>query len=175
MKLRRIALWTAGGMVAVLAGLYAIGTTVAPAPSSAPPSVTVAATMAASTEPAPTQAAAPATTQPAVQQPAVQQPAAAPTTAPAITFTQQIATDVGSYANLITSAEETEPGRIEVGTSIVDPRGADGSAPARQALGICQRIRNAHPDAQRITIYEQDGTTFVLYGHPMYGNTCTEV
>lgn len=87
--------------------------------------------------------------------------------------TDQIREAVGSYANLITSAEEPEPGRIEVGTSIVDPRGDDGTPEAEQAVGICQRLKNANPDATSIVVYEQDGTTFAIFGSSW--PDCTEV
>ena len=73
----------------------------------------------------------------------------------------------------VVMAEEVEPGRIEVTTSIVDPRGDSGSAEAVAAIAICEATVGL--GANYVSVLEADGTTFVLYGHPSYGATCTEV
>lgn len=70
-------------------------------------------------------------------------------------------------------ATETEPGRIEVETSITDPRGGEGSTEAAAAIAICEAAVSL--GATYASVLEADGTTFVLYGHPSYGQTCTEV
>lgn len=73
----------------------------------------------------------------------------------------------------VSAAEEVEPGRIEVTTTIVDPRGDAGSAEAAAAIAICEAAVGL--GATYVSVLEADGTTFVLYGHPTYGPTCTEV
>ncbi len=138
-------------------------------PSVAAPAIsasTAAAPVTVDPTPTPSPTPAPATTTEPAPEPVA--------TAPAKTFVDQIRDDVGSYANLITSAEETEPGRIEVGTSIVDPRGDNGSPEAQQAIAICEAVMIA-TGASYVNVAEEDGTTFVLAGHPTYGPDCTEV
>lgn len=79
---------------------------------------------------------------------------------------------VREASGAVTSAVEVEPGRWTIETSIVDPR-VDGSAEAAEAIEICEAAVDA--GAEYVSVMESDGTTFVLYGHPSYGNTCTEV
>ncbi|MDA3806221.1 hypothetical protein PED38_15585 [Clavibacter sp. CT19] len=74
----------------------------------------------------------------------------------------------------VTAATETEPGRIQLDTTIVDPRGDDGSPEALQALGLCEQAKGI-PGVTHVSIMEADGTSFVLAGHPSYGENCTEV
>ena len=75
------------------------------------------------------------------------------------------------WLSAVSEAIETEPGRIEVSTTIVDPRGADGSAAARRALAICraaqQLLVRGGVTSPHVSVLERDGSTFVLYGHPM--------
>lgn len=74
----------------------------------------------------------------------------------------------------VTSVAETEPGRIEIQTSIVDPRGTDGSAAAQEALDICRAAVGA--GATYVALFEADGTHFVLFGHPAVpASACSEV
>lgn len=73
----------------------------------------------------------------------------------------------------VVSATETEPGRYEIQTSIVDPRGAAGSAEAVDAIAICEAVVKL--GATYVSVLEEDGTTFVVYGHPRYGDVCTEI
>lgn len=78
-------------------------------------------------------------------------------------------------ADLITTATETEPGRVEIQTSIVDPR-SSGSEAATQALEICKAgLASLSTDKPYVSVLEEDGTTFVLAGHPSYGPDCAEV
>jgi len=83
------------------------------------------------------------------------------------------------WAAAITSAKQTEADRVEVATSIVDPRGASGSPEAQQALAICQAavdLLTGQGAAQpHVSVAESDGSTFVVAGNPSYGAACTEV
>lgn len=108
----------------------------------------------------------PSTTDPAPA-PTSTDAAAAPTSVDRTAELQQVAGDQ------VLKAVETEPGRIEVSTSIVDPRGDDGSAEAQAAIAICQAAVGL--GATYVSVLEEDGSTFVLYGHPTYGDVCTEV
>lgn len=74
----------------------------------------------------------------------------------------------------VLAVTETEPGRLEVETDIVDPRGDPGSPEAETAILICEAAV-AFAEVTNVSIFESDGTTFVVYGHPLYSNGCTEV
>jgi len=76
-------------------------------------------------------------------------------------------------AAAVESAEETEPGRITVHTSIVDPRTDTGSPEALLALSICAAVSNTG-SWTHVNVMEADGTHFVLYGHPSAPDTCVE-
>lgn len=81
----------------------------------------------------------------------------------------------GTAGDAITKAEETEPGRISVETSLVDPRGEDGSAEAKQAIEICEAAAGLD-GVTYVSVLEEDGTSWILYGHPMAEDgECTEV
>lgn len=69
-------------------------------------------------------------------------------------------------SDVVTSAIEEEPGRIIVETTLVDPRGKDGSTEAKRALAICEMLAEKN-DVDYVSIKESDGTNWVLYGHPM--------
>lgn len=73
---------------------------------------------------------------------------------------QKIAKDV---SELVDTATETEPGRISVETSIVDPRGGEGSEEALQAVRLCNLVVQNF-DVTHVNILEADGTTFAVYG-----------
>lgn len=77
-----------------------------------------------------------------------------------------------SYVKTATSAEA---GRVTVESYLVDPRGEDGSAEALLALRLCSDVVANMSGISYVSIMENDGSTWVLYGHPSYGNTCTEV
>jgi starvation-inducible outer membrane lipoprotein len=66
----------------------------------------------------------------------------------------------------VTAATETEHGRVQLDTTIVDPRGENGSPEALEALALC---------VTHVSVMEEDGTSFVLAGHPSYGEGCVEV
>ncbi|RII94563.1 hypothetical protein [Clavibacter californiensis] len=74
----------------------------------------------------------------------------------------------------VTAATETEPGRLKLDTTIVDPRGDDGSPEALEALALCEQAK-AIPGVTDVSVMEADGTHFVLAGHPTNGEDCTEV
>lgn len=77
-----------------------------------------------------------------------------------------------AVSEMVTGVEETEPGRWVVHTSIEDPRGDDGSSPeAQKAIAICGKA--VELGATYVSVMESNDSTFVLYGHPTYGNTCT--
>lgn len=74
--------------------------------------------------------------------------------------------EAAAAAALVTRATETEPGRIEVETSIVDPRGDDSSPEAQIAVQVCE-MTSKLPDVNYVNVKEVDGTSFVLFGHPL--------
>lgn len=84
------------------------------------------------------------------------------------------------WLETITAVVETEPGRVEVRTTIVDPRGDDGSPAARQAIAVCEAavdlLTERGAKKPYVSVMEEDGTTFVLFGHPMVPDgECGEV
>ena len=71
-------------------------------------------------------------------------------------------------------------GRLEIYTSLVDPRGDDGSPEAQQAIVICEAgVEFMSQDAEEdptISVYEADGTNWILYNHPaVEAGECGEV
>ncbi|MGX1160755.1 hypothetical protein FBY31_0875 [Arthrobacter sp. SLBN-100] len=62
----------------------------------------------------------------------------------------------------IKSATEPEPGRISIDTSVVDPRGADGSEAAKTATAICESAVALFGPSY-VEVKEDDGTHFVLF------------
>jgi hypothetical protein len=78
-----------------------------------------------------------------------------------------------SVGDIVLSAVETEPGRLEVETTITDPRGDAGSPEAREAIAVCEAARDLGYEHVRVS--EADGSTFVVAGHPSYGAACAEV
>lgn len=72
---------------------------------------------------------------------------------------------------------------LTVETSIIDPRGENGSVEAKTALAICESLKELPRPVEgdypkrypQVKIMEADGTHFVLYGHPSYGNACVEI
>lgn len=105
--------------------------------------------------------------------------APATTTSAAIDRTAELASANAGAAWLpvVTKAEEVQTGRLNVSTSIVDPRGANGSPAAQQAIQVCEAaVALLGGGDVHVSVYEADGTTFVLYGHPMVtAGTCGEV
>ncbi|WP_147050742.1 hypothetical protein [Kocuria flava] len=67
--------------------------------------------------------------------------------------------------------------RLEADTNLVDPRGADGSAPAVQAVEICEALKSAFRDdwGKLFSVYvnEADGTVFATNKAPG-GSGCSE-
>jgi hypothetical protein len=63
---------------------------------------------------------------------------------------------------------------VQLDTTIVDPRGEDGSPEAVEALDLCEQAK-AIPGVTYVFVMEADGTSFVLAGHPSYGEDCAEV
>ena len=109
------------------------------------------------------------------------QTAAAPESQPAATSENDMTADFktansgAAWVGQIKSATATEPGRIKIETSIVDPRGADGSEPARTAIAICEAAVAVFGPSY-VAVMEDDGTHFVLFGHPSVpAGACTEV
>jgi hypothetical protein len=116
------------------------------------------------------------------------EPEAAPTTAtsaaPAsddadVTEGVRASASGAPWIEQVTAATLTEPGRITVETTIVDPRGDAGSPAAQQALQVCEGVvaymQSTGEAEPYVSVMEQDGTTYVLYGHPSYPGGCTEV
>lgn len=74
----------------------------------------------------------------------------------------------------VTAADETEPGRVEIQTALQDPGGGfSGSAEAQIAIEICEAA--VALGAAKVVVFDVDGSSWVLYGHPSYGDVCTEV
>lgn len=68
-----------------------------------------------------------------------------------------------------------EDGRVTIETNLVDPRGEDGSPEAQHAIEICEAAA-ALDGVSNVNLYEADGTTWILFGHPMAEEgKCTEV
>ena len=75
----------------------------------------------------------------------------------------------------IKSVTETEAGRIRIETSLVDPRGADGGEEAKSAITICESVVSLFGPSY-VSVLEDDGTNFVLFGHPSVPRgACAEV
>jgi len=74
----------------------------------------------------------------------------------------------------VKSATIAEPGRVTVESSLVDPRGDSGSPEALLAIQLCNDVVSMG-GISHVSIMENDGATWVLYGHPSHGNICTEV
>ncbi|MDR6415645.1 hypothetical protein [Pseudarthrobacter sulfonivorans] len=130
---------------------------------------------AASSSPVDTALAAPSGTT------AASQTAAAPESLPAATSGADKTADFttanagAAWVGEIKSATATEPGRMKIETSIVDPRGADGSEPARTAIAICEAAVAIFGPSY-VAVMEDDGTHFALFGHPSVpAGACTEV
>ena len=81
-------------------------------------------------------------------------------------LTATVKTLAGKDGDVITSAVEEEPGRIIVETTLVDPRGKDGSVEAKRALAICELLASKD-DVHYVSLKEADGTHWILFGHPM--------
>lgn len=82
-----------------------------------------------------------------------------------------------AWLGSVESAMETEPGRLQINTTVVDPRGPDGSEPALVALSVCNAaVASFGATYPHIKVMEADGTHFVLFGHPAVPEgVCTEV
>jgi ethanolamine ammonia-lyase small subunit len=96
-----------------------------------------------------------------------------------VTEDLQAAAGGESWAQLITEATRSEADRLEVRTTVVDPRAAGSPDTGRPAIDICsaavqwlQAQGAGHPD---VTVMEADGSTDVVFGHPSYPGGCTEV
>ncbi|WP_272027600.1 hypothetical protein [Kocuria rosea] len=67
--------------------------------------------------------------------------------------------------------------RLEADTNLVDPRGPDGSAPALQAVEVCEALKSAFRDdwGKLFAVYvnEADGTVFATNKAPG-GSGCAE-
>jgi len=89
--------------------------------------------------------------------------------------TAEVQKAAGKAGAAITKAEETEPGRISIETTLVDPRGEDGSAEAKKAIEICEATKDLD-GVTYVNVSEKDGTSWVLFGHPsMPKGECSEV
>ncbi len=79
------------------------------------------------------------------------------------------------WLDKVKSVTETEPGRIRIETSVVDPRGDDGSEVAKSAIAICESAVTLFGPSY-VSVLEDDGINFVLFGHPSVPKgVCTEV
>lgn len=101
--------------------------------------------------------------------PAPTQVVAAPAVAAAEDVTAKVKEAAAELGALVTKAE-LDGQLVRVDTTIVDPRGAAGSEPARQAVAICQAVVDGLAPAS-VTVNEADGTGFAVYR----GKACAEV
>lgn len=78
------------------------------------------------------------------------------------------------WADAVTSAIQTDPNRVEVDTTIVDPRGENGSPEAQQAIAICQGtvawLQEQGAVEPHVRVMEADGTTFAVYSQTAVGD-----
>lgn len=79
-----------------------------------------------------------------------------------VDVTDDVVAAAGDLGSVITGATVVEEGRIEVATSIVDPR-EDGSQEAANAVAVCEAAVSVMPDAVYVTVMEDDGTAFAVY------------
>jgi hypothetical protein len=122
---------------------------------------------------------APTTATPA--QTTASQTAAAPESIPSTTTGPDKTADFTTananapWVRQIKSVTETEPGRIQIDTSVIDPRGANGSDAAMTGIAICESAVALFGPIY-VSVLEDDGTNFVLFGHPSVPKSaCTEV
>lgn len=101
-------------------------------------------------------------------------PAAAVAPAPA-DVTGKVRDASPALESYVKSATSSEAGRVVVESFLVDPRGENGSAEALLALRLCSDVVANMSGVSYVSIMENDGSTWILYGHPSYGSTCTEV
>lgn len=86
--------------------------------------------------------------------------------------TDVLRSKIEPLADLIISAEQNG-NQIEVKTSIVDPRGDDGSEEAEQAVAICREARELDESAS-VLVTELDGTVFAKYQPNAGDSRCSE-
>ena len=106
-------------------------------------------------------------------------PSPAATRQPDVTSALQALGEDAAWTDSVVSATQTEPGRLVVETSIVDPRGDEASPEAIAAIDICEAavvlVQSRGVDDPVVSVMEADGSTFVIYGHPAYPNGCSEI
>ena len=79
------------------------------------------------------------------------------------------------WVGQIKSVTETEPGRIRIDTSVVDPQAASGSEAAVTVIAICESAVALFGPSY-VSVLEEDGTSVVLYGHQSVPKgACAEV
>lgn len=82
------------------------------------------------------------------------------------------------WADRVTSVDEGEQGRLTIETSIVDPRGEDGSPAARTALKVCRAavsyLKDDGTAEPYVAVREDDGTTFAVASPAVDGGGCSE-
>lgn len=117
----------------------------------------------------------PTTTAPATSEEAAPTPTPAPTATPVISL-PPVDDRVAALRTVtpgVTAVEETEPGRWEIKTNITDPRSEPGSPEALSAIAACEKA--VELGASKVSVMEADGSTFVVFGHPSFGDACTEM
>lgn len=84
-----------------------------------------------------------------------------------------VTAEVVDVASAIVTRAIFDGETLRVETWLEDPRGADGSPEAQEAIEVCQDAQSLGYD--RVYVSEDDGSTFVVAGHSEYGPECTEV
>lgn len=94
---------------------------------------------------------------------------------PAVDATADVEAAVGeTLAPLVFGATRTTEGRVEVATSLIDPR-SDGSQEGLDAVAICDALAGLE-GVTYVSVLESDGTTFAVFGHPSFpAGKCSEV
>lgn len=79
----------------------------------------------------------------------------------------------------VKTVEQSSADRLDIETSIVDPRGSDGSPAAKEATRVCRAavrlLKSEGVKKPSVSVKEDDGTTFVILSYPGYPDGCTEV
>lgn len=168
-----------GGLIALGYAVEGTQPTATPTPPpSAPPE-----SSAPAESPAPEESSAPAespapvkTSAPAEKPPAQSEPTVEPVPADGDVTAQFLATQWGKqFEGVVMDVDQefSEDGtamRLEADTNLVDPRGSDGSAPALQAVEICEALKSAFRDdwGKLFAVYvnEADGTVFATNKAP---------
>lgn len=121
-------------------------------------------------------ASAPTIAASAMSEEATPSPTPTPTATPPVISLPPVDDRVAALRTVapgVTAVEETEPGRWEIKTNLTDPRSGPSSPEAQSAIAACEKA--VELGASKVSVMEADGSTFVVFGHPSFGDVCTEI